>query len=64
MPGTIAGELVVATISKHHISGIIAIIAGAVVVGIGVVRAALRVAMLAVGSVVVVIGILLFTRTI
>ena len=54
---------VLATVSKHDIAGIVAIVVGVIVVGLGLVRAALRTAMLTVGLIVVVVGILFFTRT-
>jgi hypothetical protein len=63
MLGSIDGQFVLATISKHDIGGIIAIVAGVVVLAFGLLRAAIRTAMLALSAVVVVIGILLLTRT-
>ena len=57
-----------ATVSKHAIAGVVAIVAGVIVVGFGVVKLAAKTAMgfllpLA-GVVVIVIGILFVTRTI
>ncbi len=63
MPGSIDSSFVVATVSKHDIGGIIAIVIGIAVLVFGLMRAAIRAAMLVVGVVVVVIGILLLTRT-
>jgi len=63
MLGSFDGQSVLATISKHDIGGIIAIVVGVVVLVFGLLRAAIRAAMLAVSAVVVVIGILLLTRT-
>jgi hypothetical protein len=63
MPGSIDGQFVLATISKHDIGGIIAILVGIAVLVFGLLRAAIRAAMLALGAVVVIIGILLLTRT-
>jgi hypothetical protein len=58
----------IATVSKHDIGGIVAIVIGAIVIVLGVAKLAARTAMAfllpLVGVVVVVIGILLFTRTI
>jgi hypothetical protein len=63
MSGSIGGQFVLATISKHDIGGIIAIVVGVVVLVFGLLRAAIRAAMLAISAVVVIIGILLLTRT-
>jgi hypothetical protein len=63
MSGSIGGQFVLATISKHDVGGIIAIVVGIVVLVFGLLRAAIRAALLAVSAVVVVIGILLLTRT-
>jgi hypothetical protein len=63
MFGSVGGQFVLATISKHDIGGIIAIVVGVVALAFGLVRAAIRAAMLAFGAVVVIIGILLLTRT-
>jgi hypothetical protein len=64
MPGSIDSSFVLATVSKHDIGGIIAIVVGIVVVVFGLMRAAIRAAMLVLGVVVVLIGVLLLTRTI
>jgi hypothetical protein len=64
MPGSIDSSFVLATVSKHDIGGIIAIVVGIVVVIFGLMRAAIRAAMLVLGVVVVLIGLLLLTRTI
>jgi type IV secretory pathway VirB2 component (pilin) len=53
-----------ASISKHHLAGIIAVVVGVIVVGFGLLRSAMRVAFSVVGIVVVVLGILVFTRAI
>jgi hypothetical protein len=57
-----------ATVSKHAIAGIVAIVAGVIVVGFGVVKLAAKTAMAfllpLVGVVVIVIGILFVTRAI
>jgi hypothetical protein len=63
MSGSIGGQLVLATISKHDVGGIIAILVGVAVLVFGLLRAAIRFAMLAVSAVIVIIGILLLTRT-
>jgi hypothetical protein len=63
MSGSIGGQFVLSTISKHDIGGIIAIVVGIAVLVFGLLRAAIRAAMLAVSAVVVVVGILLLTRT-
>jgi hypothetical protein len=55
---------VLATVSKHAIGGIVAIVIGVLVVLFGLVKAAIRTAMLFIGVIVVVVGILLATRTI
>jgi hypothetical protein len=59
-----AGLGVLATLSKHDVAGIIAILIGAAVVALGILRRVARLALLAAGAVVVVIGILLLSRTI
>jgi hypothetical protein len=57
-------QFVVATISKHDIGGIIAIVLGVIVLAFGLLRAAIRTAMLVVAAVIVVVGVLLLTRAI
>lgn len=61
-----AAELgaVLATVSKHAISGIIALVVGVIVLAYGLMRAAARAAMMFAGAIVIIIGILLLTRTI
>jgi hypothetical protein len=63
MPGSIDSSFVVATISKHDVGGIIAIVVGLAVLVFGLMRAAIRAAMLVLGVVVVLVGVLLLTRT-
>ncbi|HEY5272989.1 MAG TPA: hypothetical protein VIJ34_07115 [Acidimicrobiales bacterium] len=63
MPVSIDSSFVVATISKHDIGGIIAIVVGLAVLVFGLMRAAIRAAMLVLSVVVVLIGVLLLTRT-
>jgi hypothetical protein len=63
MSGSFEGQLVLATISKHDVGGIIAILVGIAVLVFGLLRAAIRAAMLALSAVVVIIGVLLLTRT-
>jgi len=63
MPSSIDSSFVVATVSKHAIGGIIALVIGAVVVAFGLMRAAIRAAMLVIGVIVVLVGVLLLTRT-
>lgn len=60
----VTGQEVLATISKHDIAGIVAILIGVAVVGLGIMRAVARTALLAVGAIVVIVGILLVSRTI
>jgi hypothetical protein len=64
MSGSITNAAVLATVSKHAIAGIVAIVVGVAVVLLGLVKAAIRMAMLFVGVIVVVLGILLATRVI
>jgi hypothetical protein len=64
MVGVPGSAAVLGTVSKHAIAGVVAIVIGVLVVGFGLVRAAIRTAMLFIGVIVVVIGILLATRTI
>lgn len=63
MPGSIDSSFVVATVSKHVVGGIIAIVVGLAVLVFGLMRAAVRTAMLVISVVVVLIGVLLLTRT-
>jgi hypothetical protein len=63
MSGSIDGQLVLAAISKHDVGGIIAILVGVVILVFGLLRAAIRAALLAVSAVVVIVGVLLLTRT-
>ncbi len=57
-----------ATVSKHAIAGIVAIVAGVIIVGFGAVKLAAKTAMAfflpLAGVAVIVIGILFVTRTI
>lgn len=62
--GNIASQGILATLSKHDVAGIVAILVGILVVGVGIIKAVARTALLAAGAVVVVVGILLVTRTI
>jgi len=55
--------MILATVSKHDIAGIVVILVGVFVLGLGIMRAAIRTAMLFAGVIVLVIGILLVTRT-
>ena len=56
--------MLLATISKHDIGGIIAILVGIAVLGLGLARAAIRTALLFLVAIVIVVGILLVTRAI
>jgi hypothetical protein len=64
MSGSLNSAAVFATVSKHAIGGIVAIVVGVLAVLFGLVKTAIRTAMLFVGVVIVVLGILLATRTI
>lgn len=62
----VAGQLL--GVDKHHVAGIVAIVIGAVLVLLGLARVFGRMAIGAVvpliGLVIVIVGVLLFTRTI
>ena len=60
----LAGQGVLATLSKHDVAGIVAILIGIVVVVLGIMRRVAKLALLATGAAVVVLGILLVSRAI
>jgi multisubunit Na+/H+ antiporter MnhB subunit len=64
----LAADLLMLSVSKHQIGGIVAIVVGALVLGFGVVRAAQRLSGAAIycliGAVVIVLGALLYAHVI
>ena len=68
MPGSGLEGALIATVNKHHVGGIIAVIVGVALLGFAATRVAARAAGAALfvgaGAVVVLIGILLFTRAV
>ena len=64
MSSSLSSAALLGTVSKHATAGIIAIVIGALAFLLGLVKTAVRTVMLLVGVGVVVIGILLATRTI
>jgi hypothetical protein len=64
MSNFLSSATTLANVSKHASAGIAAIVIGVLAVGFGLVKAAVRAAMLAIGVIIVVLGILLATRTI